>query len=150
MKKLFFIVLLMPLVALSQVSNKFENIVRKDTNGVVKAVLANRTYTSSTLDTSAIYQAVDWKNIWVTVASTDSARCTVKYQLSVDGTNWGVATTKDSLSTAVATGDVKSIDITSVILGVPYFRLIFDFTTAGVAQGTTSAKYWAILTRQQD
>ena len=150
MKNLLFVLFLLPAVALSQVSNKSETIIRKDTNGVYRASLADRAYTSSTLDTSIIYQAVDWKNVWVTVASTDSARCTVKYQLSVDGTNWGSATTKDSLSTAVATGDVKSIDLTSVILGAPYFRLIFDFTTAGVAQGTTSNKYWAILTRKQD
>lgn len=148
MKKIFVLLFVLSAVAFGQASNVSELVVRKDTNGVYGAVLSNRTYRSTTLDTSIVYQAVDWKNVFVTVQSKDSARCRISYQLSADGTTWGVATTKDSLSTVTATGDLKSVNITDQILGSPYFRLIFNFTITGVPQGTTTNTYSAILTKK--
>lgn len=152
MKKLIFALFLLPIVAFSQSVNKSENILRKDSTSVNKSKtsIINRTYTSSTIDTSVVYNAVDWKNIYVAVQSKDSARIHIKYQLSSDGSTFGLLTTKDSLSTTQAAGDLKTVDLTSTILGSPYFRLIFDCTVAGVAQGTTTNTYTAVLTRKQD
>ncbi len=148
MKKIFVLMFVLSAVAFGQTSNASDAIVRKDTNGVYRAVLLNRTYRSTTLDTSIVYQAVDWKNIFVTVQSKDSARCRISYQLSADGTTWGVATTKDSLSTTSSVGDLKTVNITDQILGSPYFRLIFNFTITGIPQGTTTNTYTAILTKK--
>lgn len=148
--KTIFLLLIVTRVGYSQVSNDRQTIQRKDTTGIYSQLLSARTYTASTLDTSIAYATSDYKNTYVTVQSKDSARCHVKYQLSVDGTTWGVSATKDSLSTTTDGGDLKSMDFTAQILGSPYVRYIFDFTVSGVPQGTTTNTYTAILTRRQD
>jgi hypothetical protein len=145
-KVLMFVVMSCALFA--QSSNKREAIIRKDTAGIYAVELTTRTYTSSTIDTSIAYAMTDYKNTFVTVQSLDSARCRISYQLSADGTNWGVATTKDSLATATATGDLKTVDVTTQIAGSPFARFIFDFTITGTPQGTITNTYDAVLTRK--
>lgn len=140
MKRLLILFFVICSVGYGQVSNKAEVMVRKDTAKVFKVSLSDRAYNSLTIDTTIVYQAEDWKNVYVTIQSEDSARCRIKYQLSTDGSTWGVMATKDSLSTAEATGDLKSVDLTANIIGAQYFRIAFDFANAHQYEDSTTAR----------
>lgn len=108
----------------------------------------NKAYTGTTLDTTQALGLAAWTNNFVNVSSADSASVTIKYQLSVDGVNWGVLTTADSLSTASNTGDVKSVNLSTYAVGSPFIRFIFALNPS-FRLGTSSATYSASLMQKR-
>ena len=114
---------------------------------VLGSSLTNRPYTGSTVDTVAILGTSDYSKTYLNLASLDSASLTVKYQLSLDGSNWGVLTTADSLSTASNTGDVKSILLDTYQLGAPFMRLVIS-QNPSYRLGKTSATYSASVVQK--
>jgi hypothetical protein len=105
-------------------------------------------YTSTTKDTTVAYNVTQFKSVFVTLQSKDSCDLYLKYQLSLDGgATWGVATTKDSLTTATDAGDVKVMDLSAQIGGCTTVRFIIE-QNGLYKLGTTTAKYTAVLTRR--
>lgn len=101
-----------------------------------------KAYTASTLDTTQWIATGNFENIYLALASEDSASIYVYIQLGISiDTVVGAQTLKDSLSTGNNAGDIKVIDLTSTVAAAPYFRVIFDGTAFRL--GTSSAKYTA-------
>ena len=105
-----------------------------------------RTYTASTVDTTAFYQVANFKTLYISLQSKDSCTLLVNYQLSLDGTTLGVSTLIDSLSTAVNAGAVKVMDHTAQILGASFVRWIFTGSALARPEGTTTNTYTAKFT----
>lgn len=105
-----------------------------------KGALVNRAYNAGTNDTTQAIQT--GKSTFLTLASKDSASLTIKYQLSLDGVNWGALTTTDSLSTANDNGDAKSLNVDNIALGAPFVRFTFS-QNPSFRLGKTSATYTA-------
>lgn len=137
--------------AFSQVSGRDEFITKRVTNGIAilsKTALNNVTYTASTSDTSISYNTRGWKTFFVTVQSKDSADLLIKYQLSLNDSTWSAIATKDSLTTATDTGDLKTVDLSSAIGGALYVRVIIA-QNASYRLGTTTPKYLATFGRRE-
>lgn len=105
------------------------------------AEINSKAYIATTIDTTQSFAPSAYKDIYIAVQSLDSASCVIKYQTSLDNTNWGLITTFDSLSTGSNTGDMKAVNLTTTFVGVPYARVIFGFNNFRV--GTSSATYSA-------
>ena len=110
------------------------------------SAINGRTYTASTVDTTQWYQVSNFKTLYISLQSKDSCTLLVNYQLSLDGTNVGVSTLIDSLSTAVNAGAVKVMDHTAQILGSTFVRWIFTGSALARPEGTTSNTYTAKYT----
>ena len=144
MKKIF-LLLFLPCVMFGQsnISNKVEyaKTFRLGTQ------ILNLAYVANQSDTSQIVKCSDYTSTFVTVQSKDSASIHIKYQLSVDGVTWGTLNTQDSLSTASNTGDVKSLNMSTIALGANYIRYVFNQTAFRV--GTSSATYTALIVNRR-
>jgi len=140
MKKLLFLLLFLPVVALSQQKNDRSFYVYQDT-----AEVLNRAYVNSQVDTCKIYGVLGYNETHLGIQTKDSAEVYVKYQLSVDGgTTWGALTTKDSLIATAAAA--KVFDLSSTVSGATHIKLHFAFEAAG--NGVTSATYTARLVQR--
>lgn len=144
----FFLLAVMILLSAPAFGQSSSNtIVPLTTNGGTRIV--NKTYAVTTNDTTDSFDLRNYKTPYLTIQTQDSAVFNLKYQLSTDNSHWGVLTLYDSLVTASNTGNVKSWDLSSVILGSPWvrFSLSIHDTTGGQARpGVSSAKYSAYLT----
>jgi hypothetical protein len=121
MKKLLFLLLFLPAISVAQDVNTFY--VRQDT-----AKILNRAYTSSTVDTCLALMADGYKEVWLTMQTTDTASIHVKAMLSADGATYTPVTAAfDSISVAAATGGMRTLNIKSSV-GNNYFRLVFNQT----------------------
>lgn len=110
--------------------------------------LLNRTYGSGTTDTTETIRCAPWNNTFITLSTKDSISLHLKYQLSVDGQTWGVLTTLDSLSTLTGAGPaVKTVSLSSTILGAPYVRFVLAVTAFN--RGVTTPTYSAYLVQKR-
>ena len=106
--------------------------------------LANIAYSAGTDTTEAIYIG-GHTNFYVTVGARDSTSLLITFQTSMDGATWSATTTQDSLknSTAAVVMATKSVNLTTVTLGVPFVRFLFVHSANAYPLGTTSAYYYA-------
>lgn len=138
MKKLLFLLLLLPVVSWGQDHKTFY--VRQDT-----AQILNRAYASGTVDTCQPYLADGYKEVWLTVQTTDTASIHFKVMRSADGQTFTpVSAAFDSVSVAAATGGIRTVNIKSTV-GNSYFRLVFNQTAFQVPVAGTHL-YTAKLT----
>ena len=144
MKKLLFL-MLFPVLAFAQI-HPFQT--ERNVAGYFQTnngtAIKGRAYATALGDTTQILSLVDHKTVYVNVQSLDSATIRISYALSDDAANWTAFTLKDSLATATNTGSLKTIDLTSTLLGARYVRFLFSASaTIAIAQGTSSATYHA-------
>lgn len=138
MKKLLFL-LFLPVLGLAQTPQSAY--VNQDT-----AKILNRAYAAATTDTCQAILADLYREVWLTVQSTDTASIHFKVMLSADGSTWTPATAAfDSLSVAAATGGMRTVNIKSTV-GNSYFRLIFNQTAFRVPVAGTHL-YTARITK---
>jgi hypothetical protein len=142
MKKILFLVLF-PCMALSQ-SYRNDIFYPEEINGTA---ILNQAYASAQLDTTQAIKCSEFAGHFVSVQSKDSASIHIKYQLSVDGVTWSLLATQDSLSTASNTGDIKTLNMTSVVNGSNFVRYVFNQTAFRV--GTSTATYTALITNKR-
>jgi hypothetical protein len=120
MKKLLFL-LLFPTLIFAQDYRSF--FVQQDT-----ASVHNRAYAASAVDTCQAFDASNWKEVWLTLQSTDTASIHVKAFLSADGETYSpLSTAFDSLSVANATGGTRTVNIKSTV-GNNYIKFVFNQT----------------------
>ena len=110
------------------------------------AVINGKAYVVGTNDITQTFAPRSWAGLFVNVQSKDSASIHIKYQISNDGVTYGVLTTLDSLSTASDSGDVKTVNLSS-ILGAYSARLVL--TVTGYQCGVSTATYSAVLVQKK-
>lgn len=148
MKALSFL-LLLPVVAFAQVrpvdSPRNQDGFLLTNNSVV---INGKAFTGSTVDTTEILDCRYQKTLYVNVQANDTTTVLIGYALSLDGTTFTSFATKDSLSAkpANSTASVKSVDMTSTILGARYAKFIFTHSANAYALGVTSPTYSASFT----
>lgn len=142
MKKLIFL-LFMAQTAFGQYTNEDRYIALDMNVGNNVAKIQNRTYTSSTVDTTEWLHLANLANVYLSLQSKDSCTLLINYQYSVDRVALGVSTLIDSLSTAAAAGAFKSINVLTTAIGASYGRFIFTGSALARPEGTTTNTYTA-------
>lgn len=146
------LLLLFPVVLLAQTrpvdSPRNQTQFLKTNNAVT---INARSFTSSTSDTTEVLNTVDQKTLYLNVQADDTTTVLIYYALSVDGTTFTSYTLKDSLSAkpANATSSVKSVDLTSTILGARYVKYILKHSALAYALGVTTPTYTASFTHKK-
>lgn len=140
MKKLLLLLLILPVMATAQ--NQF------NVFGLVDSVdgstsMADHSFAGTANDTlllEPIYVA-HYKTIYFGIQAADSVTFLIDYALSYDGTNYTAFTLKDSLSHATSGYGIKSVDLTSTVLGAPWFKIRLRTSALAFALGTTSPTF---------
>jgi hypothetical protein len=117
-QKLLFLLMLLPTLGFAQRSFY----VQQDT-----AQILNRSYAASMIDSTQAYLGANYKEVWLTIQSTDTASIHAKVWLSADGTTYTPLVTVDSLSVAAPTGGLRTLNIKSFV-GNNYFKFQFSQT----------------------
>jgi len=94
--------------------------------------IKNRTFAFAGVDTTTAQDMKEFSGVQLGVQTQDTVALIIKYQLSVDGINWSALTTIDSCVQSADTPTVKGVSLTTVALGMPYIRFIFNFTKSNV------------------
>lgn len=149
MKKIFIVLLLLPIIAVSQMSNANNPMIKSKVASKEGKYIAGRAFTSTTCDTTYSQDIRKWSSIYVTVQTLDSATVLIKYQLSLDGSNWGTLTTKDSLQQISDGVMIKNVDFSNVAQGAGYIRFVFQFSNYSGYLGSTTP-YYTVLIKEFD
>ena len=126
MKKLLFLLMLFPVLGMAQDYRSFY-LVQDTLNGGANTIL-NKAYAASQLDTCQPILADKYREVWLTLQSTDTASLHVAMLQSANGITWTtVGSSIDSLSVAAATGGIKTVNLKSFV-GNAYTRFVFSQT----------------------
>ena len=139
MKKLIFLLMLLPTLALSQV--RIEALQLNDSTAT------GATYAASQIDTSIAYGMRDWDEAWVEFSATDSVEINFGYMPSLDGSTFRAFIASDSLISAVNAGNHVSFPIPAKAMGEHRVKFRLQFEAAG--NGVTTPKYTARLIRKK-
>ena len=130
-------------------STDFMTTKQSDSTAISLQRIENRTWSFSTIDTTAPQEITQYSSVNCAVMTTDTCVVTIKYQLSLDGVNWTNVVTADSLRDTTSAVYTKNVNSSTVALGHSYIRYIFSFAKSNVYGGTTytstKRKYWATL-----
>ena len=137
MKKLLFLLLLVPALSFAQSPMSFY--VLQDT-----AQIYNRAYAANQIDTCTEIDAAKWKEVWLSVSVTDTGSIHWKIMQTLDDTTYTPITTIDSTSVAAATGGIRTLNIKSFV-GNSKFKLVFAQSPFRVPVAGTH-KYTARMT----
>jgi hypothetical protein len=109
----------------------------------VDSIIQNRTFKTTTSDTTQAFYVGDYKTIYLALAVAETCTIYIYYATSVDGVNFIALTLKDSIQHQLGGYLVKSLDMTSTIGAAPFVRFRFTVSQLAFAIGTTGPKYWA-------
>ena len=134
----------------AQTTTDFMTTKLSDSTAISLKRMEGRTFANNiTIDTTSPQDLSKYTSYVLGLMTTDSTSCVIKYQLSLDGTNWTAATTIDSLRQTSAVCTTKTVTMTTTALGMKYVRFIFAFTKSNIISTITSVstirKYWATL-----
>lgn len=115
------------------------------------AVIYNRAFTGSTVDTSQILETTRTKSVWIHAASKDSTSLLISYRLSLDTKVWTAFRLLDSLKMTNQTGVVvKSLNVSAQADSARYIQFQFSHSAKAYAMGTTSATYTVTYAIKRD
>lgn len=121
---------------------------QSDSTAISLKRIENRTWTFSTVDTTAPQNIKKYSSINFALMTTDTVVVVIKYRLSLDGTNWTALTTVDSLRDTTSAVFTKNINMSTLAIGHSYIQFVFSFGKSdvyGTTYASTLRKYWATL-----
>ena len=139
MKKLIFLLMLLPTLVFTQV--RIEALQLNDSTA------AGATFAASQLDTSIAYDMRGYDAAWVEFSATDSVEVYLKYMPSLDGNTFRAVIAADSLISIVAAGNHASFPVPAKAMGEHRVKFVLAFEAAG--NGVTTPKYTARLIRKK-
>jgi hypothetical protein len=139
MKKLIFLLMLLPTLALSQVRIEALQLNDSTANAL--------TYAANGNDTSIAYDMRGYDAAWVEFSATDSVEVYINYTPSLDGSTFRAEIAMDSLISTVAAGNHVSFPVPSKAMGEHRVKFVLAFEAAG--NGVTTPKYTARLIRKK-
>lgn len=148
MKRLIFVLMVVPFLLQAQLSNDEQYLQRNMNKGNNKTMLKAVAYTQTSIDTTVWYEAVGFKTALLYTHVLDSVSIVIKVQTSPDETSLSVSATADSVVNVVDAGDAKISDVTSKVIGAYRFRFIIG--PSGTKCGTTTPKYTVFMQRKSN
>jgi len=152
MKKILFVLLLLPMFAYGQQRvepvRPFIEVVQLN-----DSVASGATYAASQSDTTVAYQFQNFTDAYLVVTSTDSVSAKFSYFGSADGATFeDFPIYIDSASSAgqgapAANGIIKSIQVPKAVMGLAAAKFQITFQNTGI-NGVTSPKYTLRLVRR--
>lgn len=144
MKKLL-VLLFIPAMLWAQRTPAFDDgKIFKDTVGTkIKAIKAVG-YKTTTVDTTIGLNTIDWNKNTLAIQTRDTATFLIYVQYSLNDSTWTTESLIDSLQTQDSAGTVKTVDMSSRVLGIPWMRFILKADVNSFSWSDLSRKMWTV------